>query len=141
MLTDAQSELQSLGTCLRGTPLDRLLLAGLLGAVILAWLWIDQQLNHGDPVVRIYHGQRLLAIYPLPRDTRVIHFRAKGSLGEAEIAISREGVRMLHAPCNSQRCVRSGIHHRIGDMIICVPNRILVSIEGDARPRLDGIAE
>jgi len=141
MLTEARGENQSIGRCLAGTAFDRLLLVVLLLAVAAAWFWIEHRAQQGPPMVHIYHGRQLLAIYPLPQDARVIHYQAQGSIGIADIEISRQGVRMRHAPCASQRCVRSGVHHRVGDMIICVPNRILVSIEGGGRPWLDGIAE
>jgi len=126
---------------LSGTAMDRWLLLLILLLIAGSWLWIRYQVNAGPPTVYIYHEHRLLAMYAVPENDQVIHYQAQGHIGISEIVISRHGVRMLHSPCSSQRCVLSGEHIRAGDMIACVPNHILVSIRGNHRQQLDGIAE
>lgn len=126
---------------LSGSTADRWLLLLILALIAGSWLWIRHQVNAGPPTVYIYHEHQLLAMYPLPDDEQIIHYQAQGHIGTSEIVISRHGVSMLHSPCSSQRCVLSGEHIRAGDMIACVPNHILVSIRGNRRQQLDGIAE
>jgi len=91
-------------------------------------------------MVHIYHGKALLATYPLHPE-KTIHFEAQGDIGLSEITIDQQGVRITHSSCVSQRCVLSGHRHRIGDILACVPNRILVSIEGSQKLALDAVSE
>ncbi|MBN4082544.1 NusG domain II-containing protein [Mariprofundus ferrooxydans] len=133
------SSTPSLWHWLKGTWVDRILLLLTLIAITMGWLWIQQNLS-GTPMVHIYHGKALLATYPLHPD-HPIHFEAQGDIGLSEITIDQQGVRITHSSCVSQRCVLSGHRHRIGDILACVPNRILVSIEGSQKLALDAVSE
>ena len=124
---------------LKGTWMDRTLLMIAVVVIALSWQWLSHHL-HGTPMVHIYHGKTLLAIYPL-QSKENIHFMAKGDIGISEIIIDQLGVHIAHSPCTSKRCTLSGHRHRVGDMIACVPNRILVSIQGQEDDLLDAISE
>jgi len=124
---------------LKGTWMDRTLLMIATITIALSWQWLSQHL-HGIPMIHIYHGKTLLAVYPLhPKET--IHFNAKGDIGISKIIINQDGVRMIDSPCTTKRCILSGHRHHIGDMIACVPNRILISIQGTEKSQLDAISE
>ncbi len=129
----------SLKRKLAGRPADRLLLALALAGIGLCWHLVHARLAGGEPEVAIYHGQTLLARYPL-HARRPIHFEAMGDLGPADIEIDPQGVRFTDSPCHGKNCIRAGHRHRIGDVIACVPNRILVAING-AHRAFDAVAE
>ncbi len=123
---------------LHGRPSDYVLLLLVLLAIGMA----AYQLRHdagSTPMVHIYHAQTLLATYPL-QSKQAIHFIAHGDVGTSEVWIERGKVRIIHSSCRTKACVLSGEHHRIGDMIACVPNRILVTIEGKQHA-LDAISQ
>jgi len=61
-------------------------------------------------------------------------------LGESEIVIANDSVFFLKSPCRNKLCILAGHKHKIGDMIACVPNRILVAINGAAK-RFDAVVE
>jgi len=106
----------------------------------MSWLWVQHHLS-GSPMVYIYHSKTLLATYPLHPD-HPIHFQAQGDIGLSEITIDSHGVRISHSTCATKRCVLSGHRHHIGDILACVPNRILVSIQGTPQnTSLDAISE
>jgi len=125
---------------LKGTWVDRMLLLMALLAVFMAWIFLQHSLGESTPMVHIYHGKTLLATYPLHAD-KPIHFDAEGDMGGAEVLIESGSVRMIHSTCATKACVLSGEHHQVGDMIACVPNRILVVIEGQASLSLDAISQ
>ena len=97
--------------------------------------------NSGPPMVMIYHDEQLLARYPIPENGEPIHFNAAGSLGDSEILIDAGGVRFLNSPCSSRYCVAHGARKEHGDIIACVPNRVLIVIEGSNEQALDAIVE
>jgi len=124
--------LRALRKRMSGTWTDRLLLALVLAGIVFGWLHIRQLAGSGEPMVDIYHGQTLLAAYPL-HAKKTVHFAAQGEIGISEIIIADGGVAIIDSPCNTKRCVLAGHKHRIGDMLVCLPNRILVAIRGDAQ--------
>jgi len=135
---------QSLLQLLRGTWTDRILLIVSLVAIAMAWFLIQGLIASGPPMAEIYHGDTMLASYRLPEAGQpTIHFEAAGDLGISEIVIDidAKGVRMTASPCTSKRCVLSGTHRHAGDLIACVPNRILVTIRGSRANNLDAVVE
>jgi len=107
-----------------------------------SWFVQKQAVASGPAVAEVYHGKVLLATYPRPLAGKPAKsFMIEGELGTAEILLDEHGVRMLSSPCSAQRCVYSGAHRHAGDIIACVPNRILITIRGSAESRFDAIVE
>lgn len=53
-------------------------------------------------------------------------------LGETNtITVSDGEVRMTHADCPDQICVKTGRISRSGQSIVCAPNRVIVTITGE----------
>jgi len=124
--------LRPLGKRMSGTWTDRMLLALVLTGIVFGWLHIRQLAGSGEPMVDIYHGQTLLAVYPLHAE-KLVHFAAQGEIGISEIVIADGEVAISESPCHSKRCIIAGHKHQLGDMLVCLPNRILVAIRGDAQ--------
>ncbi len=133
---------QSMRQALKGTWADRLLLLALLTCIAAAWYLIQAAVAAGPVVADIYHGDTLLASYPLPQQGKApIHFHVEGELGLTEVVIDAHGARIVSSPCATQRCVLSGAHQHAGDMIACVPNRVLVALRGSGNRAFDAVVE
>lgn len=48
-------------------------------------------------------------------------------------------IRIGHSDCPSQDCVRTGWVSRAGGQIVCLPNRLVISVTGNAAPDVDGV--
>jgi len=132
--------------CLRGTWVDRILLIILLIGIALLWFQINQTLSRGIPTAYIYHGETLLAKYPLPQDDNIIHVDANGEIGVSDIEISQRGVRFVSSPCTTHYCMLAGHKKYTGSVIACVPNHIMVVVRGfdekiDKNITFDAISE
>jgi len=112
-----------------GSLMDQCLLLCSLIAIGGLWWSVQQRLLDGPAMVYIYHGKVLLAHYPLQAPLPIT-FQAKGSIGVSIVRIADGQVSFTAAPCRSQRCVLDGQRHHIHDLLACVPNRILVVIQG-----------
>ncbi|ATX80991.1 hypothetical protein Ga0123462_0112 [Mariprofundus ferrinatatus] len=133
---------QGMRTLLMGSVSDRILLFVSLTAIASAWFFVQAVAASGPAVAEVYFGKTLLATYPLPNAGEPpTHLQVEGSIGAAEIVIDESGVRFSASPCDAQRCVYSGAHQHAGDMIVCVPNRILIAIRGRTQGRFDAIVE
>ena len=63
----------------------------------------------------------------------------RGPKGVSEAETGSLGIRMRTSPCRFQRCVHRGWIRRQGDMIVCIPNRIVLTIEGK-RAAVDAVS-
>ena len=59
--------------------------------------------------------------------------------GYNRIVVTDGGVRVSEADCASQTCVHSGIRRLPGDVIACLPHRLIIRIRGGDAP-YDAIA-
>ena len=63
----------------------------------------------------------------------VVRFGADNPLS-ATIAVSDGTIRVTESACPQQICVRMGRKGRAGELIACVPNALVVRLEGVADP-------
>ncbi len=70
-------------------------------------------------------------------DSRIVFI--SGRKGNLELEIASGKVRVRQANCPNQICVRSGWISRTGQTIICVPNQVILRIEGEALSPVDAV--
>ena len=71
-------------------------------------------------------GEQRLTL-PLNRDDRV---SVSGPLGQSIIEVRQRRVRVAASPGPRQICVRMGWLERSGESAICLPNQVVVRLEG-----------
>jgi hypothetical protein len=62
------------------------------------------------------------------------NFNVQGALGEMALRVENNGIRVRRSSCPNQVCVKQGVVRRPGEMLVCVPNRMIVLIRGRAVP-------
>jgi hypothetical protein len=88
----------------------------------------------GPAVAKVYEGEALVETIGLDVD-RVVEL--PGSSVRLEV---KEGaIRVLASDCPQQICVNGGWIRRPRQVIACVPNKTLVTIESEEPPFLDAI--
>ena len=99
-----------------------LLLSSLTGIVLIA------AMPEGSRVL-VTCGEELCFTAPLdqPRTLAI-----DGPLGKTKLVIDEQGVRIVESPCPRKICVSMGIAKHTADLLACVPNRILVHIDGSS---------
>jgi hypothetical protein len=58
-------------------------------------------------------------------------FSVHGEVGELVVEIRDGTVAVIQADCPNRICVRTGRRGRTGDVIVCVPNKTIIRIEGE----------
>jgi len=58
---------------------------------------------------------------------------------QLEIEVNEGRVRVARSNCPKQVCVRSGWIKESGEIIVCVPNKILIEVRSSDRPLLDAV--
>lgn len=117
----------------RMTLLDRLVVALLLVLTTASFSLLGRQ-PQGDWVV-VERDGRLLFRAPLSEDRDVL---LPGPLGATQLQIRDGRARILDSPCPHKVCLGMGGVFRSGQLIACVPNHLIVTIQGDdGRESLD----
>ena len=80
--------------------------------------------NYGRVVV-IEEGNEVVGSYPLSEDRTI---EVKGPLGDSKVVISKGEVYMADSPCANKICIDMGHISDKGDSIICLPNRVYITI-------------
>jgi hypothetical protein len=73
-------------------------------------------------------GRSSQEYYGLKED-RVVE--VEGPLGITRVIIENGEVWVEESPCREKICMRMGKIKRTGDQLICIPNRVVVELEGD----------
>ncbi len=97
----------------------------LFGVCLMVWVW--QSGNGGRTAVIMQNGIELYR-FALDQQRTVTIQEENG--GENVVIISPEGVCISEANCPDGLCVKQGTVTRPGIPIVCLPNRLVVVIEG-----------
>lgn len=81
-----------------------------------------------------------LAMVDIPEEGKILEIA--GPIGIHQVLLSPEGVRVI-APAEDplKICEKTGMIQRPGPVIVCIPNRVAIWIEGSTEDQLDGISE
>ncbi|MFW2439015.1 MAG: NusG domain II-containing protein [Arenicellales bacterium] len=85
--------------------------------------------------VEITVGDQPAVVYPIKVRQQIT---VAGDLGDSVIEIRDARVRMISSPCNGKICILGGWHQHNGDNIVCLPNKVGVSLISN-QERFDGI--
>jgi hypothetical protein len=80
----------------------------------------------GGALVTITGGKRLWQ-FPLDALERV---EVEGPLGNTVIEIKGGGARIVSSPCLNKTCINTGSINRAGRFAACLPNQVILSVEG-----------
>jgi hypothetical protein len=75
-------------------------------------------------------------VYPLDA-RKAVTVDARGPLGVSVIRISGGAAWFVSSPCKNKVCIEMGKIHTAGAWAACLPNKVMISIEGTARE--DGV--
>lgn len=64
----------------------------------------------------------------------------KSNLGKNVILIENGGARMLDADCHDKICIKEGFKSKVGQTIVCLPNKLVVEIKGEDKAETDEVS-
>lgn len=118
---------------------DRITAVVLLAAIALvlgAWLVVHR--TRGTVAVIRVNGAVVATVDLKQREPQTLHLQ--GMLGPMVIVADGKGsIRVTESTCPDQICVHTAPARSPGDQIICVPNRMVLTIEG-AGGKVDAVA-
>jgi len=84
----------------------------------------------------LIHGQNKEWTFPLDTNETVT---VKGPLGDTVVKINGGKAWIESSPCDNQTCVGMGYVHRQGQWALCLPNKVMLVIEGTDDEDIDTI--
>ncbi len=110
------------------TPADRFVSIGLLllSFVLAAGL---RAIAPRPDLARVTFGETEDTVLPLAQDRRLV---VPGRLGPVVVVVETGGVRIAESGCAHHLCLAMGVKRRAGEMVACVPNGVVVRLEGSA---------
>ncbi|HOW99391.1 MAG TPA: NusG domain II-containing protein [Deltaproteobacteria bacterium] len=111
----------------KGLGITRWDLALMAGILLIAGTWwlTGRESRQEASTVRVYAGSRLFSEVSADRDARL---EIPGPRGASVVEIRSGKVRMLFSPCPDQLCTRMGRIGAPGGTILCIPNRVSVTV-------------
>ena len=86
--------------------------------------------NNKDKKVIVELSGKVYGVYDLNSD-RIIDL--KGPQSRVKINIENGYVFVLESGCPQKICKRMGKKNRVNELIVCIPNRLLIRIEGEIK--------
>ena len=106
----------------------------LLGGALALFLWLTRQTG-GTVVVRA-DGEVLFEL-PLNEAAELV----LGGGGHTNTLLVRDGkAQVIEATCPDQICVRQGSVQYAGESIVCLPHRLVITVQGGPPPDIDAAA-
>lgn len=106
-------------------PADILFGAVSVILIIVSLLMISDRGGTGaNAVIKVKDSEY---IYPLNKDRELL---LTGVLGDAHLTIKDNYIEFNNSPCRDKICIHMGKAASDGDYLACLPNRIIVTVEG-----------
>ena len=119
------------------TAFDVLLIAVILLAGT-SGIFLVKAAGHEGKTVEIFISSRLAGIYPLAEE-RIIEI--DGKTGKIFIEIADKMVWIEETTCPHKVCQRMGKKKNANDLIICVPNEMIIKIPGKRKELIEAITQ
>lgn len=113
----------------RPTPLDALVALAVLAAAA-AILFAFRPKSGNYLTARIVLDNELVAELPLSALSETVTLDVPGARYPITVEAEQGRVRVSHSECPSQDCVHTGWVSRSGGQIICLPNRLVITVTG-----------
>jgi hypothetical protein len=118
--------------------LDIILIIFYIIAAVAVGIW-SLSPDTGQNQVVIRHQNELYGTYPLPSaEEQIVVIDEDGHYNK--IRIAGDSVAIIEANCPDQLCVKDGEKSKPGDILVCLPNQVLVEIEGVESGEIDFIS-
>lgn len=115
---------------LKPKPLDALVVLAVLLGVAAAWLAYGGE-NSGALTATVKHRGQVVARVELSSLTEEKTVSIDGAY-HLTVTLDRTGAAVTDSDCPGQDCLHTGRITRVGQSIVCLPEQVIVTLEGKA---------
>ncbi|MFQ5824686.1 MAG: NusG domain II-containing protein [bacterium] len=88
--------------------------------------------------IKVFHENILIKQFEMDAD--IDSYAIKGSKGYVTISIKNKNVNVISSSCKHKTCIKMGSINKPGQNLVCIPNQIRVSIDGDNEYKIDSLS-
>ncbi len=119
------------------TPGDKILIILIVALAAFSFIAINNLKQPGEIVIIEVAG---LVVQQLNMD-KPQEITVTGSIGNTTVKIDQKSVQVIHSDCPEKICIKTGKIRHIGEIIVCVPNRVVIRINGKQKNHFDVITQ
>jgi hypothetical protein len=119
------------------TPGDTVLIAFCLALSIVLFFLLPGLVVSGGSEVVIRSNERVAGRYSLDEDRRI---EVPGPIGSTAVRVESGRVCVESSPCANKVCIHMGTIGREGGLIVCVPNRVIVTVGNGTPEGVDAVS-
>ena len=102
----------------------------LLGAALTLLITIKVYSANNEASRVVIRGPDKTWIFPIEAEETV---SVAGSIGTTTVELYGGRAAIISSPCGGQTCVAAGHIHKTGQWAACLPNRVIILVEGGAK--------
>lgn len=110
---------------------DRFLMLVLAVAGLSSLFWVEGLAVEGETV--------LISVEGAPAVRKSLDVSETFTVGGARVVIEHGAIRISESTCPQKLCLHQGPINAVGEMIVCVPNKISIWIEGARKNKFDAV--
>ena len=117
------------------TALDKKILFAIITLMLLAGAWVTYRHFAVRPggVAIVSVDNRDVEQVPLREGEALRRFTVRGTRGDLLVEVDGEYIRVVEAECPDKVCIGMGRKSRPGEVIVCMPNRVIIRVEDVGR--------
>lgn len=116
---------------------DRILFIILLVALVVVSMQFFTPNTHSKSIVIRSDGIVVKKIPLIKNKTE--EFNIKSREGNLTVEVKTGRIRVIESTCKDKLCIKEGWIGKVGESIVCLPNRISISIVGEKEDGIDSI--
>jgi hypothetical protein len=121
------------------TSYDKVLILVLIAVIAFGFLFLRSRAQEEVLRVIIEAEGKVVKDIALNKLNPGTDFSVEGPLGYSILEVGQDRVRLRESPCPDHICLHMGWISQAGEIIVCLPNKVIIRIEG--RPVWDGISQ
>ncbi|MGM0378178.1 MAG: NusG domain II-containing protein [Bacillota bacterium] len=105
-------------------------------SVSISFVFLKKDQSYDKKYIEISVDNELKYKIDLPVEKeRKIHLQTKHGFNDVLIKDSK--VRIIKSDCKNQTCIKDGEITKVNDILVCLPNKLLVEIKGQKNSEVD----
>ncbi|MCY6355229.1 NusG domain II-containing protein [Clostridium sp. ZS2-4] len=101
---------------------------------------VNKKADYSNKYVEIYVKGNLYKKITLTKEMKKERIDIKTDLGENIVEIEMGGVRIIDADCPDKICVNDGFKDKPGDILVCLPHKVMIQIKGEKNTDIDEVS-
>ncbi|HEY5560946.1 MAG TPA: NusG domain II-containing protein [Clostridiaceae bacterium] len=103
-------------------------------------IFINTHNKYKSFYVEIYSKGKLYKKLPLNKNAKKITFTIHNELGTNVIEIDKAKVKIIDADCPDKICVKAHAISKPGEVLICLPHKLVIKIIGEGKQETDELS-